>query len=241
MCSRFFISLAAAAIAVGLGVAAPAFPADTQVAEVPAPTDSKSITSTTEAVSIGYITPAYGAMSLSAPTTLSSGIANAGQVYGFSSSYVARGYGASFGLFGEFTGRQAILAYAPAQAWNFGASVGYAGFYLRGAVSDAPQLSPLFRGQGWQAGFGYEMGALDVRLMMNSQSGSILGVTDQAPNSQQWTLGGIYQISARFRLNADAFYGVRDVHGLYFSTPAATVQTQPPQGTGARVGIQLRF
>jgi len=235
---RFLFSTLAAAAA-GLG-AASASAAEIQTAESLAPSESaKSIISSTEAATIGYITPTYGAFGTAQLPNV--GSSNTGQSYGFTSSYMARGYGASLGVFGQFTGRQAFLAYAPAQAWNFGASVGYAGFYLRGGVSDAPELSPLFRGQGWEAGFGYGTDAFDLRLMMISQTGSSIGATDQGPNSQQWTIGGMYQISQRLRLNADAFYGPRDIRGLYFALPAANAQTQPPQGTGARVGIQLRF
>ena len=235
----FTAFLIAATTAVGLGVANAA---EIQTADVAAPNEgAKSIISTTEAATIGYITPTYGAFGTAQLPNV--GTLSGGQFYGFNSSYMARGFGASLGVFGQFTGRQAFLTYAPAQAWNFGASVGYAGFYLRGGLSDAPQLSPLFRGQGWEAGFGYGTDAFDLRLMMISQTGSLVGVTDQGPNSQQWTIGGMYQISQRLRLNADAFYGARDLHGLYFAAPAAaaTTQTQPPQGTGARVGIQLRF
>jgi hypothetical protein len=230
---------AAAMIVVGFGMSA-ASADEIATADDAAPVESSpSITSITEAVTVGYVTPTYGAFGTSTPSL---GTTNAGQAYGFSSSYMARGFGASLGVFGQFTGRQAFLSYAPAQAWNFGASVGYAGFYLRGGVSDAPLVSPLFRDQGWEAGVGYGTDAFDLRLMMISQTGSTVGVSDQAPNSQQWTIGGMYQISQRLRLNADAFYGARDLHGLYFALPAAAAaQTQTPQGTGARVGIQLRF
>ena len=236
----FTAFLIAATTAVGLGMANAA---EIQTADLAAPSDgAKSIISTTEAATIGYITPTYGTFGTAQLPNV--GTLTGGQSYGFNSSYMARGFGASLGVFGQFTGRQAFLTYAPAQAWNFGASVGYAGFYLRGGLSDAPQLTPLFRGQGWEAGFGYGTDAFGLRLMMISQTGSLLGVTDQGPNSQQWTIGGMYQISQRLRLNADAFYGARDLHGLYFAAPAAAAvatQTQPPQGTGARVGIQLRF
>ncbi len=200
--------------------------------------------SNVETLAIGYLTPAYGAVSL--------GVPSGGRAFGGSGTSLGIGsgfdlasdfrmglYGADVGLFGGFAGQPSLLSLTPATSWNFGATVGYAGFYVRGSVSDAQQSGLFLRTQGWQAGFGYETGALDLRLTYAiTQSTPGLGAIERELDSQQWTIGGIYRISPRLRLNADAFYGIHENRAASFSIiPTATV----PQGTGARVGIQLRF
>ncbi len=192
-------------------------------------------------LTIGYLTPAYGAMSLgvspaapaSARTTLN-GIDVGGS---YTTPLVVLGpAGGRIGVFGAYDERPSILALTPATSWNFGGSVGYAGFYLRGGVNESAAVGPLLGIQGLQAGFGYEIGALDLRLSFLASQG--VGVAEQEIDSRQWTIGGMYQITPRIRLNADAFYGVGDSRG----TPLAILPplTAPP-GTGARVGVELRF
>jgi len=111
-------------------------------------------------------------------------------------------------------------------------------FMSAASVSDAQQSGLFLRTQGWQAGFGFETGALDLRLTYAiSQSAPGLHTIERELDSQQWTIGGIYQISSHLRLNADAFYGPHENRGALYAAPTA----QAPQGTGARVGIQLRF
>ena len=145
------------------------------------------------------------------------------------------------GVFGAYDQqRQSLLSLNPASSWNFGATVGYAGFYVRGGVNETAPLGPLLGLQGLQAGFGYEIGSFDVRLTYAASQG--LGLAERAIDSRQWTIGGIYQITPRIRVNADAFYGEEN-RGTSLSA-APTVLAPPPAsppGTGARVGVQLRF
>ncbi|MSO73174.1 MAG: hypothetical protein EXQ84_06135 [Rhodospirillaceae bacterium] len=201
-------------------------------------TTTSALSVSTSALTIRYLTPAYGSVALGVPTNARASATGAG--YGFTSNYSAQVYGANIGVFGGAEGHTSVFALAPTTSWTMGASVGYAGLYLRGGVNDAPQANPLFRAQSWQAGFGFETGALDLRLSyVASQSGGAFGALERQLDSQQWIIGGIYQISPHLRLNADAFYGARDARGALFATPSASPQT--PQGRGARVGVQLRF
>lgn len=192
-------------------------------------------------LTIGYLTPAYGAVSLgvspaaplSARTTLS-GLDVGGS---YTTPLIVLGpAGGRIGVFGAYDERPSIWALTPATSWNLGASVGYAGFYLRGGVNESAAVGPLLGIQGLQAGFGYEIGALDLRLSYLASQGA--GVGEQEIDSRQWAIGGMYQITPRIRLNADAFYGISDGRG----TPLAILPplTAPP-GTGARVGVELRF
>jgi hypothetical protein len=186
--------------------------------------------SSVDALNIG-ITPAYGVLGSTLLTSRSN----------FSSEYTASAYGGNVGLFGERAEISSLFALAPASAWNMGGSLGYAGFYLRAGLSGTPALGPFQRTQGWQAGLGFATGGLDVRLtFLTAQTGNFAsGETEM--ESQRWTLGGIYRLSSSLRLNADAFYGLRDSRTGMFFTPQPAAGTQAPQGTGARVGVQLRF
>ena len=203
--------------------------------------------SNVDALAVGYLTPAYGAVSLGLPTGgrafsgAGSGL-GIGTAFDLTSDFQTRIYGTDVGVFGGFAGQPSILSLTPTTSWNFGASVGYAGFYVRGSVSDAQQSGLFVRTQGWQAGFGYETGALDLRLTYAiTQSAPGLRAIERELDSQQWTIGGIYKISPRLRLNADAFYGIHENRGALLSLVPAATALQAPQGTGARVGIQLRF
>jgi hypothetical protein len=209
-----------------------------------APTPSLSVFSN-DSLSIGYLTPAYGAITLGvsprAPlsTAALNGMASGlSMVHAFDvgSEYTVPVAGAEFGIFGGYGERPSTLALTPSTSWSFGASVGYAGFYLRGGVSETTPLGPLFGTQGLQAGFGYETGALDLRLTYLTSQG--VGTLERELDKQQWSIGGIYRISSRLRLNADAFYGTGDNRGTALSAAPPTVA---PPGTGARVGVQLRF
>jgi hypothetical protein len=150
--------------------------------------------------------------------------------------------GGEFGVFSGYNSRANLFESAPTTGWNFGASVGYAGFYLRAGVSsDAAEAAARIvndSNRGWLAGLGYEFGAFDLRLTY--MASTPIGITDRDVVSRLWMIGGIYQLSPRIRLNADAFTGNRDFRN------GATVLTMPvnsaaPQGTGARVGVQLKF
>jgi predicted porin len=182
------------------------------------------------------VTPAAGA--LGARQTSGFGVAD---IIDAAGEYSTRLYGSDVGVFAGMAERPSIFAPTTATAWNVGGSLGYAGFYFRAGLTATQPLGPLQATQGWQAGFGFTSGALDLRLMyLTAQTGNF-GMAERDPDSQQWTLGGIYRLSSRVRLNADAFYGLRDSRSGMFFTPQAAAGNQAPQGTGARVGIQLRF
>ena len=186
--------------------------------------------SSMDALSIG-ITPAYGVLG-TAPLIARTN---------FSSEYKASVYGGNVGLFGERAELPNLFSPAPASAWNMGGSLGYAGFYLRAGLSGTPALGPIQRTQGWQAGLGFATGGFDLRLtFLTAQTGNFAN-GDSEMESQRWTLGGIYRLSSSLRLNADAFYGLRDSKTGTFFTPQPAAGPQAPPGTGARVGVQLRF
>ncbi len=194
-------------------------------------------------LTIGYFTPAYGAVTLDvlpgsplvahSANGMSSGLTQGLNVGG---SYATPESVGRVGVFGAYDERPTILALTPTTAWNFAASVGYAGFYVRGGVNAALPIGPLLGTQGLEAGFGYEIGSLDLRLTyLTSQA---TGLAERETDNKQWAIGGMYQISPRLRLNADAFYGVAENRNL---APAVTPPATSPPGTGARVGVELRF
>lgn len=248
MCLKLLRSLPYA-MALAVGFLAPAVrPAVADEARlVRAPTPSPALSAFSGGtLTIGHLTPAYGAVSLglSSASLLTTRTLNGGGIglapigASFTAPLSLLGEVSRVGLFGAYDERPSVLALSTATSWNFGASVGYAGFYLRGGVNESDAIGPLLGIQGLQAGFGYEIGALDLRLSYLASQGVGVGATDREIDSRQWAIGGIYQISPRIRLNADAFYGVGDGR----SAPLAVVPplTSPP-GTGARVGVELRF
>ncbi len=194
---------------------------------------------------IGNTSPTYGAMTLGvSPVTgrplsgMSSGIGTFLQTLDFGARMSSPVNVGAIGVFGGFNSKPSMLTLIPSTGWNFGASVGYAGFYVRGGVNEQSPAGPLLGIQGLQAGFGYEIGAMDFRVTyLTAQT---VGLTAQPDNqNRQFSLGGIYQISPRVRVNADAFYGL---DGTRSGAPLAVVAPQgAPPGTGARVGVELRF
>lgn len=249
MCRNWIFSrLTAAAFAVGLValLTRPAAAEDVRLgrpsAFAPAVALPKGATLSTFAntgLAVGYLTPA-GSLSL-APLSSRAlngmnsglGLARALDVGGKYTMPVSIG---RIGVFGEHSERASILALTPATAWNFGASLGYAGFYLRGGVSETAAVGPLLGIQGMQAGLGYEVGGLDLRVTYLTTQG--VGGAEREIDSKQWSVGGIYNITSHIRLNADAFYGVGESRG---SALAVQPPLGAPPGTGARVGVQLRF
>jgi predicted porin len=159
----------------------------------------------------------------------------------FSASYMTAFNGSEVGFFAGYSGGASLFTAAPTPGWNFGASVGYAGFYVQAGISDNSGGQQRLNGdlksdpkQGWLAGFGYKTGGLNLRLSyLAAQS-----LTANESDTRTWMIGGIYQISSRVRLNADAFTSPR---APAVSNPAAATNVAAPQGTGARVGVQLRF
>ena len=208
-----------------------------------------SVAVVSQSLTIGTFSPAYGTKTLGVSPLFAPRAGNVGSGNGILRTIDAGGYassvaliapgGAQVGVFGAYEQRPSIMALVPASSWNFAASVCYAGFYLRGGLNEAARVGPLMGLQGMQAGFGYDDGALDVRFTYLSSQGTGTGSAEREPDSKQWTIGGIYQISPSIRLNADAFYGLGNDHSASPAVlPAAA--TSPP-GTGARVGVQLRF
>jgi hypothetical protein len=196
----------------------------------------------------GYMTPSFGGSTLGVmpgshiPTGPVSGILSPTNYSDFAAAYKVGVMGGQVGLFGGYNSRANMLETTPTNGWTFGASVGYAGFYLRAGVSSdaAVAASKIVNetNRGWLAGLGYEFGAFDIRFTY--MAAEPIGFTDRDVVSRLWMIGGIYQLSPRVRVNADAFTSNRDFRST------ATVLTAPanaaaPQGTGARVGVQLRF
>ncbi len=203
----------------------------------------KSPTANSE-LTIGTLTPAYGMVTLpvSATDPVSFGmVGTAPLIQDFAARYSTSIYGGEFGVFARFADRPLLWASETSSAYNLGASVGYAGFYLQGALTgfnDNALMRNFQSWQSWQAGFGYGIGAFDVRLTYSMGEGTAAFNSNRSFDNDQLMLGGIYQLSPGIRFNADAFVGSR------FSSPglsSAQPGTSTPQGTGARVGVQLRF
>jgi hypothetical protein len=219
----------------------PAAAAERPAAPAPATPLSSLFVSSMDALTIG-ITPAYGILG-GLPVTSRAGGGGLGvaDIFNFSSEYTTSVYGGNVGLFGQRADLPSLFAPAPVSAWNMGGSLGYAGFYLRAGVSGTPALGPFQRTQGWQAGLGFASGGFDFRVTFLTAQAGNFSTGDTEMESQRWTLGGIYRLSSSLRLNADAFYGLRDSRTGMFFTPQPAAGTQAPPGTGARVGVQLRF
>jgi hypothetical protein len=204
-----------------------------QVLAVPAPPPVS--VSVFEPVTSGAFTPGFGNATL--------GVLPDGSPFqDFTATYKAGLLGSEVGVFGGFNSRANMFESAPTNGWNFGASFGYRGFYLRaGMSSDATLASATLlndANKGWLAGLGYAFGAFDLRVTyMASQS---IGLMNNVPDSRLWMIGGIYQLTPRVRVNADAFTGGRDLRSTT-NVLTAPAQTVAPQGTGARVGVQLKF
>jgi predicted porin len=190
---------------------------------------------------IGYQTPVSNGFNLGAPVVVGRravgglGVANAQDVNARFSTHL---FGGDVGVFGGYADQPSTLSLSPISSWTFGATVGYAGVYVLGGVSDTAAFGPFTGREGWAAGLGYDMGSFDLRLTYATEVASLAALNHAtAADIQQITLGGIYSLSPRFSLNADAFYSGRDRATTYFTAPTA----KTPQGTGARVGVQLRF
>jgi len=198
------------------------------------------------ALTMGYLSPAYGAMTLGLPSGPLSpralngmngglGLLRAFEMGGKYTTPVSIG---RIGVYGSYSERPSLLALTPSTSWTLGGTVGYGGFYLRAGVNEVAAVGPLLGLQGMQAGVGYELGGLDLRVTyLTSQA---VGTAEREIDSKQWSIGGIYNITSRIRLNADAFYGVGENRGSALSVQPPSASGAPP-GTGARVGVQLRF
>ena len=240
MCHNLSWKTLMAAFAAVAVLAAPIVAAPVLAAEGPAP---RASTFSEGTLTIGNLTPAYGQVTLGvSPVTgrIVTGLNTFSQAFDIGPSSSSPVNVGTVGLFGGVDNRPSILTIMPTTSWNFGASVGYAGFYVRGGVNESTPAGPLLGIQGLQAGFGYEIGSLDFRVTyLTAQT---VGLTQREVENRQFSLGGIYQITPSIRVNADAFYGLDSARS---SSPlsALPVATPPnaPLGTGARLGVELRF
>ncbi len=146
-----------------------------------------------------------------------------------SGSYATSFMGGQFGVFGGVKDQQSAFSMELTTSRTVGASVGYAGFYLRGAYQDAGPDGLLDGRRAWQAGLGYGSGDFDVRLTY-VESAFVQGSPTEL-EGKQWMIGGLMQVTPSILLNANAFIVDREL----------TMPTVEPPGTGARVGLQLRF
>lgn len=238
-------------VGLSLALAQPAGAADTPAAATPdanplGPTFvNADFVSGAAILTLGSLSPTFGAVSVGiSPTTsalIASPYASGRGGQDISAGYATDLYGSQVGIFGGYAGRPAQFAAEPSTAWNLGASVGYAGFYVRGAFTDVVERGLVDTWQSKQLGVGYGTGNLDLRLTyVESDAGHSVVQSIGGLDASQWMIGGMYKVSPRIRVNADAFYGTRDtatIYGRLSATPGATA----PQGTGARVGVQLRF
>jgi len=181
-------------------------------------------------LTIGYSLPAFGTFSVTAPDTFGAASltprAPSGDVQG---QYATKLFGGQVGVFGEVTDQPSAFAMEPSTSRTVGASVGYGGFYLRGAVQSADSDGLIDSRRAWQAGFGYGTDAFDVRLTYAESDFTQTGLIEL--DGKQWMLGGLVQLTPSILLDANAFYVDRQ----------KLVPTVEPPGTGARVGVRLRF
>lgn len=209
--------------------------APTEELEFPVSFTAPTDTLTNPELTIGYTLPALGTFTLDAddPTsrlfnglTASSDPILNSESYG---SYATSVFGGQVGVFGGMTDQQSAFALDTTTSRTIGASVGYAGFYLRGAYQDAGPDAFLESRSAWQAGLGFGSGDFDVRVTYVQSAFAQGGPTEL--EGKQWMIGGLLQLTPSILLNANAFYIDREL----------AMPTVEPPGTGARVGVQLRF
>lgn len=144
-------------------------------------------------------------------------------------SYITSFMGGQFGVFGGVKDEQSAFAMELTTSRTVGASVGYAGFYVRGAYQDSGPDGLLDGRRAWQAGFGYGSSDFEVRLTY-VESAFVQGSPAEL-EGKQWMIGGLVQVTPSILLNANA----------YIVDHELAMPTVEPPGTGARVGVQLRF
>lgn len=186
-------------------------------------------------LTIGYSLPALGIYGLDVETTdanwpdasvpLSQRMTD-DDAYG---SYATSFMGGQFGVFGGVKDQQSALSMELTTSRTVGASVGYAGFYVRGAYQDTGPDGLLDGRRAWQAGLGYGSGDFDVRVTY-VESAFVQGSPTEL-EGKQWMIGGLVQVTPSILLNANAYIVDREL----------AMPTVEPPGTGARVGVQLRF
>ncbi len=203
--------------------------------EVPLAFAATSTTLTESALTIGYSLPALGIYTLDAGafdegwTEQYGSALNRGQPIDMYGTYSASLFGGEVGVFGGVADSRSAFTMEPTTSRTVGASVGYAGFYLRGAYQAAGPDGLLDSRRAWQAGLGYGSEDFDVRVTY-VQSAFMQGSPTEL-EGKQWMIGGLVQLTPSILLNANAFYIDREM----------IVPTVEPPGAGARVGLQLRF
>ncbi len=187
------------------------------------------------ALTIGYTLPALGTFTVDVSSadvlpseTVATSLSRTDEVdvYG---AYSTSLLGGEVGVFGGYTDSRSAFTLEPTISRTVGASVGYAGFYLRGAYEDAGPDGLLEGRRAWQAGLGYGSDDFDVRVTY-VQSAFLQGSPTEL-EGKQWMIGGLVQLTPSILLNANAFIIDREL----------VVPTVEPPGAGARVGVQLRF
>ena len=210
--------------------------ADTNIdSDVPLAFVALSSTQTELALTIGYALPAFGMFTFDVNagdqgwTEQNTTALNRGQPVDVYGTYLTSVLGGEVGVFGGVADFRSAFTLETAQSRTVGASVGYAGFYLRGAYQDAGPDGLLDGRRAWQAGLGYGSDGFDVRVTY-MQSAFLQGGPTEL-EGKQWMIGGLVQLTPTIMLNANAFYIDREM---------IMPRVEPP-GTGARVGLQLRF
>lgn len=203
--------------------------------EFPVSFTAPSDTLTNPELTIGYTLPAFGTFTLNADVSenpwfsdLNATPDNIADTEGYG-SFATSVFGGQVGVFGGMTDQQSAFALETTTSRTIGASVGYAGFYLRGAYQDAGPDAFLEGRRAWQAGLGFGSGDFDVRVTYVQSAFAQGGPTEL--EGKQWMIGGLVQLTPSILLNANAFYIDREL----------AMPTVEPPGTGARVGVQLRF
>jgi len=209
---------------------------DEIVLDVPVSFVTESGLTTATDLTIGYSLPAFGVFSVSAPTLSdeanllpSSSLRADAQAQDVQGQYATTLFGSQIGVFGEVADQPTAFSLTPQTSRTVGASVGYGGFYLSGAFQSAGSDGLIDSRRAWQAGLGYGSGAFDVRVTYAESDFAQTGLVEL--EGKQWMIGGLVQLTPSILLDANAFYVDRE----------QVVPTVEPPGTGARVGVRLRF
>jgi len=156
-------------------------------------------------------------------------VVDGGQLFNIQGTYTKSVLGGELGVFGSVADSYSPFSMEATTSRTVGASLAYAGFYLRGVYQDASSDGFLESRRAWQAGLGYGSDEFDLRVTY-VQSASLQGRLTEL-EGKQWMIGGLVPLTPSILLNANAFYIDREY----------IVPTLEPPGAGARVGLELRF
>jgi len=186
-------------------------------------------------MTLGYSLPGFGVLTVEPETNSiffidpfdfrSSGSA----LQDFQGRFSTTLFGGQIGLFAEFTDKFNRLLMGPYTSRTVGASLGYAGFYLRGIYKYSEKNGFFEDINAWQAGLGYGSNDFGLSLTYIRAEGSQPGLMDL--DGKRWMIGGLMQISSSVLLDANAFYIDRNQSSI----------TLDPPDKGARLGVRLRF